>query len=193
MLSQRQEEIILASVKLISQNGIQGFTTKSLAAEIGISEPAIYRHFSGKTEILRTMLMQFEQYMKKILKQTETSDKPPFETIISFFEHLAKKFIENPSYVTVIFADEIYSNEKTLSDKIAEIMETVNTKLLLIIQQGQQNQTIRNDVDALHIILIIKGAVRLMVKKWKKGNCTSNLKTDMKQLLNSIGILILIK
>ena len=45
-LSKRQKEIIGAAISLIAQNGIEGLTTKALAAAVGISEPALYRHFS---------------------------------------------------------------------------------------------------------------------------------------------------
>ena len=43
MLSERQEQIIEESIKLIDNKGIQGFTIKNLSKEIGISEPGIYK------------------------------------------------------------------------------------------------------------------------------------------------------
>ena len=44
-LTKRQKEIINTSSDLIATGGIQNFTMKSLSKDIGISEPAIYRHF----------------------------------------------------------------------------------------------------------------------------------------------------
>ena len=59
MLTVRQQEIVEKSIRLISEKGIQGFTIKNLAKSVGISEPAIYRHFESKIEILITILNQF--------------------------------------------------------------------------------------------------------------------------------------
>ena len=66
MLSERQEQIIKASIDLIDNNGIQGFTIKNLSKAIGISEPAIYRHFESKFEILATILEIFKRQENKI-------------------------------------------------------------------------------------------------------------------------------
>ena len=54
MLTERQQEILDKSIEIISRKGIQGLTIKNLSKEIGISEPAIYRHFESKTDILLT-------------------------------------------------------------------------------------------------------------------------------------------
>lgn len=190
MLSDRQQEIIEATIKLISEKGIQGFTTKNLSAEIGISEPAIYRHFTGKTEILHTMLEQFQVSLSENLMQIVKSDFKAIEKINAIINQLLTRFTENPSYVTVIFSDEIYSNEKTLADKISELMETMNKLFEYIISQGQENKEIRKDVQSQYIVLMIKGSIRLLVKKWKKNDCAFDLKKEATNLLSSIEKLI---
>lgn len=190
MLSERQQEIIQATIKLISEKGIQGFTTKSLSAEIGISEPAIYRHFSGKTEILLTMLKQFQAFMEGNLIRIANSENIACGKINAFLNELLTLFTENPAYVSVVFSDEIYSNEKLLSDKISEIMENVNLKFAEIISEGQKNGEIKQDMNTQHIVLIIKGSIRVLVKKWKKSGCAFDLKTEAASLLKSIENLI---
>ncbi|MCK5088225.1 MAG: helix-turn-helix transcriptional regulator, partial [Melioribacteraceae bacterium] len=47
-MTKRQAEIIDESIKLIADKGIQGLTIKNLSKAIGVSEPAIYRHFENK-------------------------------------------------------------------------------------------------------------------------------------------------
>ena len=48
----RQLQIIQESITLIAEKGIQGLTMKNLASAIGVSEPALYRHFKSKNDIL---------------------------------------------------------------------------------------------------------------------------------------------
>ena len=50
--SPRQIEIMEASIELVGEKGIQNFTTKKLAAKIGFTEPAIYRHFGNKNVVM---------------------------------------------------------------------------------------------------------------------------------------------
>ncbi|WP_289466824.1 TetR/AcrR family transcriptional regulator, partial [Klebsiella pneumoniae] len=62
--TERQIEIIEAATERIDRFGIQNFTIKNLAGDIGLSEPALYRHFGGKNEILVGLLDYFSAEMK---------------------------------------------------------------------------------------------------------------------------------
>ena len=102
--SKRQIEIIEAATILIGQKGIQNLTTKNLAAEIGFSEPALYRHFDNKTAILQAVLGYYREIMKDGLEQIilyNNTGKEKIKDILNFqFFHFSK----NPAIVMVIFS-----------------------------------------------------------------------------------------
>lgn len=52
MHSERQNQIISETIRLIHTKGIQGLTIKNISNGIGVTEAAIYRHFKSKDEIL---------------------------------------------------------------------------------------------------------------------------------------------
>ena len=56
-MTERQKTIVEAAIKLIDEGGIQNVTMKNIAARLDITEPAIYRHFASKNEILLAMLV----------------------------------------------------------------------------------------------------------------------------------------
>ena len=45
-----------AALTLFAEHGIDGVSTKQIAKKAGISEGAIYRHFSGKEDLARSMI-----------------------------------------------------------------------------------------------------------------------------------------
>ncbi|MBT6686787.1 MAG: TetR/AcrR family transcriptional regulator [Bacteroidetes bacterium] len=53
--------MVEVALELIANKGIQGLTIKNLAKKIGITEPAIYRHFDSKIHILITILDLFKK------------------------------------------------------------------------------------------------------------------------------------
>ena len=61
----RREEIILASTKVIGNEGIKSFTIKKLAMNLPLTEGAIYRHFKSKEEILLAPNNKF--FLKNII------------------------------------------------------------------------------------------------------------------------------
>lgn len=54
--AQRKEQIINAAMTLIAEQGLAGASMGRIAEIVGISEPAIYRHFGSRREILLAVL-----------------------------------------------------------------------------------------------------------------------------------------
>ena len=189
-LTNRQEEIINASIEIISERGIQNLTIKNLSRAIGISEPAIYRHFESKMDILLTILSKFENYIiahNDINKDIGLSTMKKLEGI---FTHHFSHFEKNPAFAAVVFAEEIFRDDKRLSEKIQTIMKKNFELMLVIIKEGQRKGEIRNDIEGDQIILIIMGGLRLIVKKWKLSDHSFNIIKDGKKLWGTVKKII---
>ena len=61
----RQIEIIKASGYIISKFGLKELTIKNIAKHLGITEPAIYRHFENKEKIILGVLDYFQNVIEK--------------------------------------------------------------------------------------------------------------------------------
>jgi AcrR family transcriptional regulator len=55
-VSDRKAQIIFEATRLFSQEGYDGVTMKRLAAACGITEPALYRHFTSKDALYNRVL-----------------------------------------------------------------------------------------------------------------------------------------
>lgn len=53
---ERRREIVRVAVKLFSQRGFRGTTTKEIAQAAGVSEAIIFRHFATKDELYRAII-----------------------------------------------------------------------------------------------------------------------------------------
>jgi len=183
MLSERQKEILNTAVEIIAAKGIQGLTIKNLSKEIGISEAAIYRHFDSKTNILTTILKSFEQESKNFFNNDKNMS--PSERISDFFERMLKVFQARPSIISVIFSEEIFSNNKELSGLIHSIMKNNQDYIDNIIKDGQKAEIYRNDIDSNYLTLYLTGALHLMVKDWHFRVSGENLIKKGEELLQS--------
>lgn len=190
MLSDRQQQIIEESIKIIANKGIQGFTIKNLAKSIGISEPGIYRHFESKTEILLTILNSFREMAEMFSGIMETFEGSALEKIAFMFTKMIDLFSENPSIVSVIFSEEIFKNEEVLKEKIIEIVDLQSQTIEKIVCQGQLDNTVRNDIEGKALALIVMGALRLMVKKWNFNNHSFNLSDESVKLIEVLSKLL---
>lgn len=167
MISERQQEIIEASIELINSKGIQGFTIKNIAKIVGVTEPAIYRHFDSKTAILVALLDLLKENSSQIYGNKLVIEDTVIAKIESIFENHFQTFKKMPALSSVVFSEELFRNDKSLSEKISEVID-FNTKVLFgIVVEGQKRGEITSDVDASHIVIMLMGSLRLFVKKWQ--------------------------
>ncbi len=186
MLSERQEQIINESIKLIAEKGIQGFTIKNLSKAIGISEPAIYRHFKSKTHILLTILDDFTKMADMLSKLVDNDKFSAFRKISFIFNKMVDMFAETPSLVSVIFSEEIFKNEEILKNKIIKILNKNEETFEAIIKKGQKDKQIKTDSNEKTLALMVMGSLRLIVKRWDLNGHDFDLKKEGKLLLKSI-------
>ncbi len=186
----RQIEIIEAATKLIGDKGLQSLTTKNLAAEIGFSEPALYRHFKNKTEILISVLTFYRTHLQKGIKSIIDSDlsgKGKLEKIMEFqFNHFSK----NPAIVMVIFAEASFQYDKKLSEMVLIILNQKKEKVGRIITSGQNDGSIREDVSASSLVSVFMGAMRFTILRWRLNEYNFSLVEEGKTLWNDLAIII---
>lgn len=190
MQTERQKEIIQVSLNLISEKGIQGLTIKNIASKIGTSEPAIYRHFESKIQILVSILDNFHQFSQFSIKEEKLKSVSSLEKIANIFKKHFKEFTNNPSMVAVIFSEEIFANETILIDRISEIMRNNEKIIIEILESGQSTNEIRNDMSAAMLSVIIMGSLRLFVKKWQLSGYDFVLTENGEILIQTITNLI---
>jgi AcrR family transcriptional regulator len=190
MFTARQSEIIERSIEIIASKGIQGLTIKNLSMEIGISEPAIYRHFKSKTEIILAILENFKILAEFLSETMKNFDGTAYEKINFMFSKMMEVFIAQPSIVSVIFSEEIFKNEISLLEKIRTIMNLHQKTIEKIIEKGQKDGNVRNDISRESLALLIMGALRLLVKRWDLNRHNFDLSIEGKTLLKSIKLII---
>jgi AcrR family transcriptional regulator len=185
--SERQKEIIETALNLIDTKGIQGLTIKNLSKAIGISEPAIYRHFESKNDIVLSLLDNFKELADMLAGLMMGHQGSALEKITILIEKMTMLFKENPPLVSVIFSEEIFKNEEILKNRIVEILDTHANTIENIIKKGQEEGDVRKDIDDKTLGLMVMGSLRLMVKKWDLKGKNFDLLEASRNLIDGIG------
>ena len=185
--TERQIEIIEAATARIDRHGIQNLTIKNLAADIGLSEPALYRHFKGKNDILLGLLNYFIMGMKNRINNIPVNpDATAGDELRTIFKSQLQAFTDKPAVVSVIFAESIFHYDEGLSYKVSEIMDLMHQYVNVNIEKGQKAGQYSKLINASTLTTIILGGIRMTVLKWKISGHKSNLMKDGKAVLNGI-------
>jgi AcrR family transcriptional regulator len=189
-LSNRQREIIDASIKLIARKGIQELTIKNLSGLVGISEPAIYRHFENKTDILAALIDYFGDLNDKVFKRIDVSCETSLKKLQSVFEHHFSNFTDNPAFSAVLFSEEIFRNDSDLSKKMFQMMQKAQTHVLGFIREGQASGEVRSDIPAEQLSFILIGSLRMQVTRWRLSGFSFDLVKEGEKLWEALMPLV---
>jgi len=190
--SDRQKQIVEVAVKLIAEHGIQYLTIKHIAAEIGVSEPALYRHFDSKLDILKAMIDSFQLLMQPAFEKQKTK-KNSLDKIEAFMLEHFRIFNLNNDFAKVIFSESNFRNEEVLMTSLNKMMNNSRRMLEDIIISGQRKNDIRSDVSSISLSRLLIGSMRFLVTQWSLSGMIFDLENEARQLCEDIKKLIVAK
>jgi AcrR family transcriptional regulator len=185
----RQKEIINAALGIISERGLEALTMKNIAARVGFSDAAVYRHFQNKSCILSAMVDSFASSSIQELNRISTGDGSGLEKIKEFFLDRCRIFAADRVLATVMFAEGLFKSDPVLAARINGVMHDHRQLLLKSIRQGQRQGLIKH-LAPEHIFTIIMGSLRLLVLQWQINGFAANLNQTGEKLWRSLETLI---
>ena len=145
---QRRGQLVEAAVRLIGTAGIRGTTMSRVSAEVGLSEMAVYRHFSSKTE----MLMEADSYLLgRILEWLDCSSDP---SIIRRLSEIGERHLDMLSSDLAMFTAPymqfltMTQSDDALHRHVAENNNRMKERIESLVREGIAQGTVRQDVDA---------------------------------------------
>lgn len=192
-LTNRQMDIVKAAIKIIARMGYEKLTTKNLAAEIGVTDAALYKHFSSKRELVEMVLCYFEKLSCEVLTQIKNDCLSPLESIKRFVMNRYELFSANPDMAKVMFSEELFRNDPSYMRQFQSIMHIHRNEVVAYISAAQNDGTINKSLSPMQLFTIIVGSMRLIVTQWNLSSGAFDLYEEGTALLNTIITLIEVK
>ncbi len=189
-LTKRQAEIVNRSIELIADGGIQQLTIKNIANQLGVSEPAIYRHFKSKFDVLLAIIANFKDETEEVVQSVENTDGGALDKIWAMFEAHISHFVDRPAVAAVIFSEETFRHEPKLIEKILEIVIRNQMILLQQLEYGQRCGELRQDIPMLHLATTTMGSFRMLIMRWRLSHHNFDLLDEAQKLWQSISLMI---
>lgn len=185
---ERQKTIIDKAIKIIHEGGYESLSIRELASKVKISEPAIYRHFLNKEDIVLGILSrisEFDSLLEKSLEGNSTSDDKLKAFILFHFNFLQK----NKEMTSVLFAEDIFNQSTILKEKLVRVIEYRKRLLMDIIDLGKNENQIKK-IETIDLITMILGFIRLTVLEWRLSKFSFNLSKRGDRVILAINQMI---
>jgi len=163
----RQQQIVDAAAILIFKHGSEHLTVKKIAAEVGISEAAIYRHFNSKKSILSFLLNHIEEVLLHDISPETVGNKPVtldlMERIIR--NHFSMIGMQKGISFQVI-AEIISLGDQTLNAQAYHAVQNYIARLKELLSDGIQAGAVRHDIDLEAAATLLFALIQGLVNIW---------------------------
>jgi AcrR family transcriptional regulator len=188
--TERQEQLIHYALQLIAEQGIEKLSLRNLARAVGISEPACYRHFDGKSALLAGILRYFAGLRRELFRRIRESSPDSLAAVQAVVVRHCELFEDSPVLVTLLFPEEIRQNRAELRAGVLETMRFGQEQLVQILSEGRERGEVRRDLETEHLALAVHGSLRLLVTAWRLEGMEGNLRERGRRLALSLTSLI---
>ncbi len=175
----RKESILICAIEILDELGVSGLTSKEIARRQGITEPAVYRQFTGKQDILLAVMERYAIF-DEVIMNTIVENKMPFKEGILYFARSFAEYYENyPQITTVMFS---YDTLKYEAETYFRMQLIINRRLNFLedfIRKGQAEGDASNRIDAVVYAEMLHGILWSVTYTWKLNNCSYSLKSRL--------------
>lgn len=133
----RKQEILQALALMLESAPGARITTAALAAELGVSEAALYRHFPSKTRMYEGLIDFVEETLfsrVRSILEDEPSALQQCHRILSLLLTFAEK---NPGITRILNGDALTGETERLHERIARLFDRLETQLRQILREAE--------------------------------------------------------
>ncbi|MBE1287857.1 MAG: nucleoid occlusion factor SlmA [Alteromonadaceae bacterium] len=172
----RRAHILQCLASMLENNSGKRITTAALAAEVGVSEAALYRHFPSKARMYEGLIdfvedTLFSRINKIINDEKDTANR------IQMVLHLFLGFNEkNPGIARILHGDALTGEHERLRSRVAKIFERLETQIKQILRERKvrDGKTFSVDESALAALLTsyVDGRINAYIRSEFKRRTT---------------------
>jgi AcrR family transcriptional regulator len=182
----RKNRIIIEAIDLLDESGIQGLTTKEIAKRQGITEPAIYRQFDSKKQIILSVLEEFSKYDHTI-RSTLLQQPMRFEEKIAFYVNSYISYYESyPQISVIMFSADVYRYDEETFSFMKEVLDSREVFLKEIVRKAIEEGEVKRDSDPEEIADSIQGLIWWYTFKWRIIDPGMSLKKTIQDRLKTL-------
>jgi TetR/AcrR family transcriptional regulator len=126
---ERRVQILQTLAAMLQQPGGERVTTAALAARLGVSEAALYRHFASKAQMFEGLIDFIEQSLMALIRQVQEREVPgPAQAarIVTMLLHFAEK---NPGMTRVMTGEALLLENERLQERMTLLFDKVEAVL----------------------------------------------------------------
>lgn len=126
---ERRLQILQTLAAMLQEPQAEKITTAALAARIGVSEAALYRHFSSKAQMYEGLIEFIEQTLFGLIARITADTPSPIAQVEAILAMLLNFAAKNPGMTRVLTGDALVHENERLQKRINQLHDRIEAQL----------------------------------------------------------------
>ncbi len=184
----RKQQILQSLASMLEHHAGERITTAKLAAEVGVSEAALYRHFPSKAKMFEGLIAFIEETLFSrisLILKDESSSQIRCHKILTLILTFSAR---NPGISRLMTGDALTGEQSRLRERINQLFDRLQTQLKQVIRESvleDANKPKDPLITANLYLALVEGRIRQFVRSDFKQNPLASWNTQW-EMINQV-------
>ena len=183
----RKTEIVEATLALADRLGPDRLSTEAIAAAVGVTQAAIFRHFPKKQNLWEAVASRIGETFQRRWTELESLDLSSEERLTRLVTGQLELIRSTPAIPAILFSRELHIENDRLRAAFFELMRQFHSLAARLVADGVQARELRSDLDPDDAAFLVIGTLQGLVLRWSLSKRDFDLVAEGGRLL---GVLL---
>ena len=164
--AERKDEIINAVLDLADEDGPDRLSTEAIARRVGLTQPAIFRHFPTKRDIWLGVAEKISSVMQVNWRRALGNKEEAEDRLRSLVLAQLELIQSTPAIPAILFSRELHAENDALRQAFLGLMNTFSKTLSVEFRRGQEDGSFRGDLKPEDAALVLIGLIQGLAIRW---------------------------
>jgi len=177
----RKREIVETAIRLAGELGPDRVTTQRLADEVGLTQPAIFRHFPTKADIWAAVGREIVSVLD--MNRAAATGLRPADQLRMLVTRQLGFVARTPAITAILMSRELHAENEALRKHFSKVMADRRAVFASLIAQEQKAGYFRDTVVPEDAAAVILATIQGLAMRWSLEQRRFNLKKDGERLV----------
>ena len=148
MAGSRRDDILQHLARMLEATPGGRITTAALAAQVGVSEAALYRHFPSKAKMFEGLIAFIEETLFTRIAQIRREQADALAQCEGILALLLGFCARNPGITRLLTGDALAGENERLRGRVQQLFDRLETELRTVLREAEPRQSLRTAIPA---------------------------------------------
>ncbi|MEO3480646.1 TetR/AcrR family transcriptional regulator [Phaeobacter sp. CAU 1743] len=166
---ERKTQIVAEVLRLADEIGPDRLSTTDVARAIGLSQPAIFRHFPTKGALWLAVAEDIANRLQGSWAEAEAEAAGPQARLRALICAQLSAISETPALPSILFSRELQVDNPALRDVFRGLLGAFQGRLVAVIRDFQAAGDMKRDVSPEDVAILLTSLVQGVAIRWTLG------------------------